>query len=343
MAAAILGIGGAGKADDVSGSPIRLQIVGGLAGVTQFTRLEQPFWQSEIEKLSKGRVTATITPFDGSGLRGQEMLQLMRLGVIPFGTALASQVSGDEPEFNAMDLPILNPDIETLRRTVGAFRPLLGQTLLQRYDIELLGIYIYPAQVLYCKKAFTGLDDIAGRKIRTSSVGQSELMTALGAIPVQVPFAEIVTALRDGVADCAITGTLSGYEIGLPSVTTHVHALAISWGISFFGANATVWKSLPADVQTIIREGVADLEQRIWRQAEADTARGLACDTGAIACEGKVAAMTLVPTSPADKERRHRLLSEVVLPRWIDRCGSSCVHSWNSYLAPIHGIPVKAP
>ena len=161
----------------------KLQIVGGLGGVSQYTKLEKPFWETEITQRSQGRISATIRPLDGGGLRGQEMLQLMRLGVVPFGTALLSLATGDDPELNVVDLPVLNPDMVTLRQTVHVFRGRLRDILLERYNIELLGIYTYPAQVLFCSVTFTGLDDLAGRRVRTSSVSQSELMSALGAIP----------------------------------------------------------------------------------------------------------------------------------------------------------------
>jgi len=328
------------QAQQTADSKIRLSIVGGLAGVTQFARFEKPFWETDIGKLSNGRISATIRPFDGGGLRGQEMLQLMRLGVVPFGTMLLSLVSADEPELNAPDLPVLNPDMATLRKTVAVYREHLQQLLHQRYGIELLGVYTYPAQVLYCKGKFSGLGDIAGRKVRTSSVSQSELVTALGAVPVMVPFANIVPAVRDGVTDCAITGTLSGYEIGLSEVTTHVHAMALSWGLSFFGANLAAWNALPLDIQQIIRNGVGDLEARIWEQADSDTQRGLVCNvgTGEAICAGLPGGgMTLV-ISATDEARRNRLLKEVVLPRWIDRCGEACATAWDTYLAPTHGI-----
>jgi len=315
--------------------PIRLRIVGGLAGVTQYTQLEQPFWQSEIGRRSGGRVVATIRPFDASGLRGQEMLQLMRLGVVPFGTALLSVAAGEEPELTAVDLPVLNPDMAALRRTVELYRDHLKTVLRDRHTIELIGIYAYPAQVLFCTKPFTGLGDIAGRRIRTSSVNQSELMRALGAVPVALPFADIVPAMRDGVADCAITGTLSGNEIGLADVTTHVHAMAINWGLSIFGANLAAWESLPGDIRTVLREGVADLERRIWEQADRDTVLGLACNTGSEVCPPpRRKSMTLVPRSAADESRRQQLLTDHVLPKWLERCGEGCAAAWAAYLAP---------
>src|SRR5690242_3748979 len=98
--------------------PISLKVVGGLAGVSQSERIERRSWEEGVGELSNGRIIAEIHPFDRSGLPGQEMLQLMRLGVVPFGTALLAVVSADEPELNLVDLPALNPDMATLRKTV---------------------------------------------------------------------------------------------------------------------------------------------------------------------------------------------------------------------------------
>jgi TRAP-type C4-dicarboxylate transport system substrate-binding protein len=320
--------------------PVQLKVVGGLAGVSQYERLEKPFWEHRIEALSNGRIQAEVHAFDRSGLPGQEMLQLMRLGIVPFGTALLAVVSGDEPELNAVDLPALNPDMQALRKTVALYRPHLQQMLRAKFGVELLAVYAYPAQVIFCAKPFTGLSDLAGRRIRTSSVGQSEMMTALGAIPVLTPFAEIVNSIRTGVVDCAITGTLSGNEIGLPNVTSYIYPMAISWGLSFFGANAAVWEALPPDLRATLREAISGLEREIWDAADRETAVGLACDIGAPECGNEHSAghMKLVPVTAQDEATRKRLLVESVLPSWIQRCGSDCVDAWNRELAPALGI-----
>jgi len=319
--------------------PIQLKVVGGLAGVGQYTKLEEPFWTHEVPLLTKGRVQADIHPFDQSGLPGQEMLQLMRLGVVPFGTALLALVSGDEPELNAVDLPTLNPDMTTLKRNVEIYREQLHDTLEQKYGIELLGIYAYPAQVLYCGQSFKTFKDLAGRKIRTSSVGQSEMMSALGAIPIVIPFSDIVNAFRSNVVDCAITGTMSGGEIGLPNVTSYISPLSISWGLSFFGANKLVWDQLPADIRATLQAGIQQLERSIWEAADRETANGLACDLGDSACAGgKVYQMKLVPITPEDEALRKQLLIKSILPKWIQRCGSECVTAWNGSLGIALGI-----
>lgn len=333
---AAMGLAGAAAAEE---PPIRIKVVGGLADVSQYVRFEEPFWRRRVQEITGGRIIAEVAPFDRSGIRGQEMLQLMRLGVVPFGTALLAIAATEEPEFNAVDLPALSPDIATLRRTVSAYRPHLEALLRERYSIELLGVYTYPAQVVFCNRPFTGLADLAGRRVRTSSVGQSELIQALGATPVVTPFAEILPALRAGVVECAITGTLSGHAIGLYEVTSHVHAMALTWGISVFGANANAWGALPRDLQATIRQGVLELEDEIWHAADRETGEGLACNAGQPSCSfARRGGMNVVPVSAADDERRRRLLTEVVLPRWVGRCGPDCVEAWNDFLAPVFGI-----
>jgi TRAP-type C4-dicarboxylate transport system substrate-binding protein len=323
---------------------IYLKVVGGLASVSQYNDFEQPFWQQRIETLSNGRIKAEIQPFDRSGLPGPEMLQLMRLGVVPIGTALLALVSADEPELNAVDLPGLNPDMPALRQTVALYRPRIERILHDQFGIKLLAIYAYPAQVIFCTKPLTRLRDLAGRRIRTSSVGQSEMMAALGATPILIPFADVVQSVRTGVVDCAITGTLSGNEIGLSEVTSYLYPMAISWGLSFFGANITTWNALPADVRNLLLSSIHDLEAQIWHASEQETSQGIACDTGVAACDGHpMGHMQLVPLSDEDAAERKRLLLTAVLPGWIQRCGSTCAAAWNQELAPTLGIRAPQP
>jgi len=323
--------------------PIHLKVVGGIAAVSQYNEFEAPFWTRDVPRLTGGRVQADIHPFDQSGLSGQEMLEFIRLGVVPFGTALLATVSADEPELNAIDLPLLNPGMTSLHRTVKLYRAHLRQILQRKYGIELLSIYAYPAQVLYCTKPFAGLKDLAGRKVRTSSVSQSEMMSALGAIPVVTAFSEIVSAIKNNVVDCAITGTMSGNQIGLPAVTSYIYPMAISWGLSFFGANQVAWNQLPPDVRDTLQTGISALELSIWDAADRETATGLACDIGSSECVGgTLFRMHLVPVTGEDDAQRTLLLTGSILPRWVQRCGNDCVTAWNETLGAALRIQLPA-
>ena len=319
--------------------PIRLRVAGGLADLGQYVRHEQPFWTQRVPDLTVGRVRAEIIPFDRAGIRGQEMLQLVRLGVVPFGNVLLSLAAADDPELNGIDLPVLNPDVATLRRNTALWRPRLSNLLRERYGVELLAVYTYPAQVVFCRRPFSGLADLAGRRIRTSSVGQSELMSGLGALPVVIPFAETLGALRTGMVECAVTAAMSGNAVGLSEATSHLSRLAVGWGVSVFVANRATWLALPDDVRTPLREGLGKLEGEIWTSAEIETENGLACNSGAATClDGRRGHMTVVEERDEDEDVRKRLLREVVVPAWVERCGAECAENWNKYVAPALGL-----
>jgi TRAP-type C4-dicarboxylate transport system substrate-binding protein len=323
--------------------PLRLKVVGGLADVSQYVRFEEPFWRKRISELTNGRVVGEIAPVDRAGFRAEEMLQLMRLGVVPFGTASLVGVTTEAPALTASHLPAFTPDLASLRQTVRLYRPHLKQILQERYGIELLAVYTYPAQVTWCRRPFNGLGDLAGRRVRTSSVGQTEMFEALGATPVVIPFAGVVQAMKAGVVECAVTGTLSGLAVGLQEVTTHVHSMALTWGVSVFGVNQEAWRALPQDTRDTIRKGVAELEDNIWDSVARETGDGLDCSAGKSSCaNGPRGNLTIVPVTPADDSRRRSLLVQTVLPRWVDRCGPDCADAWNRYLGPTLGIPAYA-
>jgi TRAP-type C4-dicarboxylate transport system substrate-binding protein len=330
---------GFGQTDGVK----RLRIVGGLAGINQYTRQEEPFWTNELPRLTGGKVTAEIVPFDRAGIRAQEMLRLMQLGVVPFGTALLGLTAAQEPSFAAPDLAGLSPDMKVVRRATAAFRPYLEKTLRDRYGIELLAVYAYPAQVIFCNKPFGSLADLAGRRTRTSSPPQADLIEALGGVPVQTGFAEIMANMKSGNIECAITGTTSGNTIGLPEVTTHIHSMAINWGLSIFGASTGAWNALSPELRTTLKQELPKLENAIWSEAERETGNGIACNIGSPACvDGRKFSMTEVKPAPTDDARRRAIFANTVLARWVHRCGAQCAEVWNQTIAPVIGTEARA-
>lgn len=334
----------ADASDPATSAPLRLRVVGSLGQLHPYTRHERPFWTEVLPRVSGGRLAADIVAFDQAGLGGSDMLRLVQAGAVPFATALLPLVAAQDPRLGAPDLAGLNPDLPTMRRHTAAFRPYLVQRLRERWGAELLAVYLYPAQVTFCKRPFASLADLLGRRIRTSNLSQSDLVEALGAVPVQTAFADIVPKLKSGDIECAITGAMSGNIIGLHEVTTHVHTLGANWGLAVFIANGAAWRALPADLRALLRRELATLESAIWAETERETAAGLACNRGDASCtDGRRGNMTVVQATPQDLRRGRAIVVGAVLPRWVRRCGAECAEVWNRTLAPVTGIEARAP
>lgn len=322
-------------------APYKLRVVGGLAALTQYTRWEEPFWTRELLRLSGGKFSADIVPFDRAGVPGVEMLRLLQLGVVPFGTTLMSSLSAQYPQYTAPDLAGLNPDMASLKASLAAFRPYLEKALREQHGVEALAIYTYPAQVLFCKKPLGALADLSGRRIRVSSVGQADFVGALGGVPVSTAFAEIVSSLQNGNVECAITGTMSGNTLGLPELSYYLYSMPLTWGLAIFGANRAAWEALPPDLRSLLRSELPKLEAAIWEESERDTAQGVACNSGTPACKtGRKGNMVVVPVSAQDERRRQEIFRSTVLPNWLKRCGVRCNEIWNQTIGPARQISV---
>jgi TRAP-type C4-dicarboxylate transport system substrate-binding protein len=321
----------------------KLRIVGGLAGINQYVNHEEPFWTKELSRLSNGKYTAEIVPFDRAGVPGGDMLRMIQLGVIPFGTVLMSSLSAQYPEYTAPDLAGLNPDMASLRKSVAAYRPYLEKSLRERHGIEMLAIYVYPAQVVFCKRPLSSLADLVNRRTRVASATQSDFVSALGGVPVLIPLAQIMSNMASGNTECAITGTMTGNTLGLHEVTTHIHPMPLSWGMAIFGANATAWSGLAPDLKALLARELPKLETAIWTESERETAMGMRCNKGDASCSGgRKGHMVELPLPVQDERRRQEILASQVLTRWVQRCNAKCADIWNQTIGPVRGVKASA-
>jgi len=320
-----------------------LKVVGGLGETIQFKKFEEPFWTKELAAHSDGRVTAEVTPWDQFGIKGPELLQLTRLGAIVLGTVSLSNIASEDAEAAGVDLAGLNPDIASLRRSIDAYLPTLRDVYRSRYGLELLAIWSYPAQVIFCNTPITGLADLRGVKVRVASAMHADFIDGLGGIGVTLPYDGLLEGLRKRVVDCAITGAMSGYRLGLYNVTTHLDATTVSWGPYVLFANRAAWERFDPAVRAFLTTELQQLDDRLWPAAEQETRGGIACLTGIGVCTaGPPGHMTLIPTGDEDRRLVRRSFDTVVSPRWSERCGTACVANWNATVGRQFDITVAA-
>lgn len=323
----------------VEGLPkTQIQIAGGLSNLTLYQEHEQPFWTKTVPELSGGQVTASIKGFNEMGLKGPEILRLMSQGVIPVGTSTLAYFASDNPINEAIDLAGLAPSMEVAREITNAFQPAY-EAFYDKQNIKVLGFSSYPAQVLFCNAEVDALADLKGKKVRTSSRTQAEFVEAFGGSSVTIPFGEVVPALQNGVVDCAITGSMSGYSAKWYEVSTHLIALPINWNQQIHAANKAYWNKLDPKVQDFLQTNLNTMFANIWEAAGRETQEGYDCNTGAEACTREVKGkMKLVMPSEEDKAQLQKMLSETIVPKWAARCSEQCVNDFNETIGKVVGI-----
>jgi len=305
--------------------------------------VEKPFWNKTLPDSSGGAVTARLRGLSESGLKGPEMVRLIRTGAVEIGMGVFAFVAGDDPFTEGIDLPGMAADIETSHRVSTAFKPVLAERMAQRHGVKLLATVPYTAQVFFCRDPINSIADLKGRKIRVRGRNMSELINALGGSPMTLPFAEVVTAMQTGVIDCAVTGIGSGNAARWYDVANHLYNLPVDWSVGFYAIGLKRWKALPEPVQHLLQEQARVLEDRLWEETAKENQSALACNIGAPACQIHHPAHMQV-SMPTDAERK--VLQDAVLTianDWGKRCGAQCVERWNATAGASLGVSLRKP
>lgn len=322
----------------------QLRVVGSWSNLTAYLNLEEPFWTKKLPEALGGKTEVIMTSLGQVNLSGAAVLRAMDQSLFDVVHTVADYVVSDCPELAGLDLPALAPDIETARKVVEAYRPVLEKTLEGCFNAKLLTIMPYPAQVLFSNEKIGSLEDLKGKKIRASGWTTAEFIEALGATGVNLAFSEVPQSLQRGVVDGAVTGSLSGFNAGWGEVAKYLYPLPIGgWDYIIGVMRLDTWKALsPEEQQTLTSLIQKELEIPGWNATERETQLGIACLTGQGECPGKTpAALELIPVAPGDLELARKILVERVLPAWAQKAGPEAVARWESTIGAVTGLKAK--
>ena len=328
----------AALADD----PVVLNAVGTWSSLTNFQKHEEPFFNTRLREASDGNIVGKIQSQSGLGLKGFEIMRLVKNGVFDFAFGLPGYVAAENAIFEGADLSTLTQDIETQRKVSDAYSPTLAKSFEEIYNAKLLMLYPFPSQTLWCNGEVNGIEDLAGKKIRVYSTTLGDFVEGVGGTSVTVSFSEVIPALEKGVVDCAITGTMSAYTAKWNQVATHAYTLRVGWGLAFGAMNMDKWNSLSEGQQTLLQSEIATLTDAMWAETATEDDVAISCITGGECAIGEAGTMTLVEPSDADLKARDTIATDVVLARWAERCGEECAANWNETVGPILGLTAAA-
>ena len=321
----------------------QFNVVGTWGFLTNWQKMEEPFWKEVLPKASGGNLTANVKALTEVNLKGPEILRLLKQGVFDFAAALPIYVDEGGAVIEAVDIAGVARDFGMARRISDAWLPEMQKVMRERHGAVILGMFPFPQQVFYCRGEVKSIEDLKGKKIRVQGTSQGDFVSAIGGSSVTIAFGEVVPAMQKGVVDCGITGTMPGYKAKWHEVTNTLFQLPVGFTLGFWAANANMWGKLSKPTQDLIMKEMKGLEDRGWKAVEAESDEGVACNTGTGACSaGPVAGLKLTKPSASDIAAREKALNEVVLVRWSKRCGDACTAKWNELVGKPNGLTAKA-
>jgi TRAP-type C4-dicarboxylate transport system substrate-binding protein len=225
----------------------------------------------KVKELSKGQMEIRVHPAS-SLYPQQEQIPAVVEGRVEIAPILTSYMVDLFLPMAVLELPFMTSSLDEHRAAAEKLRPFYEEQLGKK-DILLLAISTWPTQQLFStKKPIDQVEDWKGLKVRVYGTETAELTKALGGAPVNIPFAEVYTALQRNVADAAITSATNAEHMKFSEVAKHINYWFIGGGAcEFLGVNKKAWNSLSPELQKAVKDALKEsrFEDKEWEDAKA--------------------------------------------------------------------------
>lgn len=220
----------------------------------------------EIEKRSNGRLI--IEPYWSSSLlTGGETLKGVGAGIADMGFVYAAYTPAQLP-LNCAPLGAF----PTIQLTAADGQEIFGNLVedwpemtaeLEMWGVRFLGLDSSHNQCLFSTKPIRTLADFNGLKIRVHSAYMAEAVEAAGATAVFLPPGDVADALARGMADASTASATTGKAFGWFDYTDYfIETNFATPALITNVINLEVWRSLPSDLQSILKEVFLETSER---------------------------------------------------------------------------------
>jgi TRAP-type transport system periplasmic protein len=229
------------------------------------------FFENQLEDRSGGRIE--VDNFFSAVLGNErEMMDQVTTGLLQ-GTR-GGFFTDANPEFNIFQLPFLVANWDEMECLVASDFTVGVQdgAAANGYHIPATGISQGFRAYTNNVRPINSVDDLAGLKIREP---QSDLMiatgTALGSVPIAMPFSEAYQAFKQGVIDGQHNPPANIWDFKIHEVQKYMTVSNHMTGPDPLIVNKAWYDGLPADLQQIFDEVAVDalaMSDALYREAE---------------------------------------------------------------------------
>ena len=212
----------------------------------------------EVGKRTNGAVK--VKTFPGGTLVGaKNMLEGVTSGIADIGNFAMSYQPGRFPVSEAVDL---HHGFTSARVASQVLLDLVQKHQPKEFEkVKVLALFTCPPTNLMTRTPVQSLKDLSGMELRVAGTS-AEVLKLLGGVPVAMPQSDTPEAIQKGV----VKGIVSSLEIlqdfkfaAYTPNATLVNLPVVSFAVVM---NKAKWNSLPAEVQKVMDDLVA--EQSVW-------------------------------------------------------------------------------
>lgn len=272
------------------------------------------WFANQVTERTSGRVKFEM--FLGASLvQDQDVLAAVGEGLVDMAKIFTISYPGELPVLNIANLPFTNPSPYVMINTVHGLMEKFPEfdKEMEALNVHHLGVFATGGTGLISKKPINTVEDLKGLQMRTRGV-QAMAFTAVGSIPVAVPWAEVYEALSKGVVDATTNYLVVVKSVRHNEVGDYYTAVGLGQAVQAEIVNRDFWASLPDDIKQIMTETMAEAEQRY-----AEIASQLAVSETEFFNNAPGAEHLAVSTFPAEERQKWIGMSPDFMADWAQQ------------------------
>lgn len=239
-----------------------------------------PIFAESVTAASNGEITFEAF-MSGSLAEGRDTLRAIRTGIAHGGLVIGAYVPADLPLNKVLNAATISLGDQYAAALAISELSLTHPRLLDEWrnaQVVFGGGLSTPPLWLYCTTPVTTVADFAGKRTWATSGTQTELINALGGVPVSVSVNDVYSGLQRGSLDCATndpSGILAGFRWG--EIANHITTMPMGLvlGGALFAYNPDFWASLSADQRRLLMDQMALATARMLVDYQTDIVAGL--------------------------------------------------------------------
>ena len=230
------------------------------------------------------------------------------------------------PKTSVAELPFLAT--EGTHSSVALWNMIENGTIASEYtQVRPLAVFVYPQAQIHTSQPVNSMEDLKGLKIATSSRLGGDVLTALGATPLNIPPPDLYASLNRRMVNGSLMMWTGVVQFKLPEVTSYHLESMLGSSTGFVLMNKPAYARLPQKAKDVIDANSGKvLSARYGRELD-----GIAADQRKEV--GAMAGHHVTALPPAEKDRWHKQ-AESVFDDWVKRTpdGANVLAAWKAEL-----------
>ena len=243
-------------------------------GATSVSGEADTVFAERLAEATDGRIVITNHHGGSLGYKSRDHWAAVEDEAVPIASTYTGVFAGFDPIFLLNNMPFMATNPVESKALIDAARPWYQEAFAQGGQMLLLTEPWTPVGI-WAKKRVGSAADMAGMKIRTYDANGTITLNNLGAAATQMSWADVLTALSTNTIEAVLTSEEGGLSAKFSQYLDHYHYVNFTMGSNMVHMNRNVFESLPEDLQQILLDTAAEVEEELWQRSADRIARNV--------------------------------------------------------------------